>query len=269
MTTSFLLVTCCLEPSRAEILSQVIANLKQQAPDLALTLTVFDNASSEIGTVDALRDCFQNVYVSDHNVGYWSAIDWWLDMLADDPPEYTYIIESDMIHYAWDKLPQCADWLDKTPDAGSVRLHQYSVAERHLYNKDAPQKGSHRNIWQSHTNKVTGKPVELVKSIGDIWSTNFLTQLPALNRYKTMCEVFHELRKLTSFTEIDFQRMYWEKFQQTGIIDGGIFNADAACYGSKTVTGSWSSEEELARTGYKSTRFASITPQSQYNVIKA
>lgn len=268
MKIAYLFVTCCLEPSRADILAQVVANIRDQAPALPPHITVFDNASTELGVREQLTSTFNRVYVSDRNVGYWSAIDWWLESLSSDPPDYTYIIESDMIHYGLNKLWSCAEYLDANPDVGSIRCHEYSVAERHLYDKDRPRQDSRRGLWQSHTNKVTGHPVKLDHSSGDIWSTTFLTQLPALNRYQTMREVFAELRPLTRFTELDFQRLYWQRYRRTGIIDGGIFHCNLNPYGAKAVTGSWTSEADLKKIGYQTTRLASIAPRDQYNVVK-
>lgn len=268
MSVAFLLVTCCLEQSRAEILAQVLKNLGEQAPELYETLMVFDNASTVPGVTDVLRDCYTNVYKSDKNVGYWSAIDWWLDHLATDPPELTYIIESDMIHYGFNKLWECARYLHDNQDVGSCRLHDYSIAERHLYNKDAPLPDSRRNLWQSHINRATGKPVLFSPSEGDIWTTTFLTQLPALNRYETMIEVFDVLRSRSQFTERDFQSLYWNRYQRTAILDGGIFNCDLNPYDARTLTGSWSSPEQLRQTGYQTTRVATITPRDQYTVTR-
>ncbi len=82
-----------MERTRAEALTVVIANLQEQAPNLKDELTVFDNASSYPGTLDALRTQFSNVYQASKNVGYWSAIDWWLNSMRTDQPDYTYIIE--------------------------------------------------------------------------------------------------------------------------------------------------------------------------------
>lgn len=271
MTVAFLLVTCCLEPSRSQILADVISNLHQQAPNIGPQLTVFDNASTEVGTIDVLQDSFEVVYRADRNVGYWTAIDWWLRSLEDDPPEFTYIIESDMIHYAFDKVWTCADYLRGHPEVGAVRLHEYSVHDRHLYNKDVPVAGSKRNIWQSHTNKATGKPVKLVQAeapFQDIWRANFLTQLPALNRYATMKQVFNHLRNTPKFSELDFQTIYHASHPTNAILDGGIFHCDPGSYGAPTVTGSWTSEAELKRIGYHSTRYASITPAGQYTVTR-
>lgn len=267
MKIAFLLVTCCLEESRANILIQVIKNLNEQVPDLKEVITVFDNMSTEISAKD-LSLQFENVYQSSQNVGYWSAIDWWLESLSADPPDYTYIIESDMIHYNFNKLWSCAQYLDDNPDVGSVRLHEYSVANRHLFNKDRPRQDSKTNLWQSHTNKVTGYPVKLDHSSGDIWSTTFLTQLPALNRYSTMKDVFRELRTMPRFSELDFQRLYWQRYNRTGILDGGIFNCDLNPYGTDSVTGSWTDETSLNRLGYKTTRVASIISTNQYIVTK-
>lgn len=268
MTVAFLLVTCCLEQSRAEILAEVLKNLGEQAPELHEKLDVFDNASTVPGTIDLLQDCYAHVYQADRNVGYWSAIDWWLDHLSDDPPEFTYIIESDMIHYAFNKVWQCAGYLQRNPDVGSVRLHEYSVENRHLYNKDRPHPDSRKGLWQTHTNRITGHKVKIDHSEDDIWSTTFLTQLPALNRYAAMREVFTELRQRQAFSELDFQQLYWQRFHRTAILDGGIFHCNLNQYGVKAVTGSWTSEGELKKLGYQTTRHAAILPRDQYNVTR-
>ena len=265
---AFLLVTCCLEPTRAEILGKVIQNLQVQAPGLKDDLVIFDNASTAVDVVE-LRRLYRLVYRANKNVGYWTAIDWWLDSMKADPPDYTYIIESDMIHYSFYRLGDCARYLDTHPDVGSVRLHEYSVANRHLYNKDKPVPGGRPAAWQSHTNKVNGKPVFISDPENDIWRTSFLTQLPALNRYETMLAAFTDLRTRDRFTEIDFQRLYWDRYQVTGILDGGIFNSDLGADVEKNAAiGSWTSPEALKRMGYQATRVASITPADQYTVSR-
>lgn len=266
MTIAFLLVTCCREQSRTQILSQVIDNIEQQAPTLLKTMTVFDNESTDPVVSEMLTSKFSNVKLATPNLGYWSAINWWLENLASDPPQFTYVIESDMIHFAFDKIWQCEKYLQKNPDVGSIRLHEYSVENRHLYNKDVPTKGS-RTTWQSHTNKATGKPISIDPTHTDgIHKTNFLTQLPALNRYESMCRVFKKLLEIKSFTELDFQRLYHEEHNVTGILDGGIFHCDSASFGTKAITGSWTSKDELKRLGYLDTRFATITPSDQYKI---
>lgn len=270
MSVAFLLVTCCLEESRARLLDRVVANLRDEAPELATRLTVFDNASTVPGTRELLTSNFTDVWQADRNVGYWSAVDWWLWSCQHraNVPKYTYIIESDMIHYGFNRLWTCARYLDDNPDVGSVRLHEYSVADRHLYDKDKPRQDSRRNLWQTHHNRVTGLPVKIDHSSGDIWSTTFLTQLPALNRYEAMLSVFEELSKLKKFTEFDFQSRYWQRYHRTGILDGGIFHCNLNPYGAGGVTGSWTNPADLDRLGYQATRSAFIVPRDQYNVAR-
>jgi hypothetical protein len=265
------MVTCCLEESRYRILQQVVTNLLDQDPTCVDRIDVLDNASTYAGTHELLRS-FKHVFKADHNVGYWTAIDWWLDSLKNEGCRYTYIIESDMIHYRFGELDACARLLDSQPEIGSVRLHEYSIAEHHLYNKDAPVPGSRKGLWQSHTNKVTKQPVVHTQiDGGQFWRTNFLTQLPAVNRYSTMLKVFNQLRSRSSlapkeFTELDFQRLYHESHPEIAILDGGIFHCDLNPYGTTAITGSWTEPQKLLQLGYQPTRFASILPHSEYMV---
>jgi hypothetical protein len=270
MSVAFLLVTCCLEASRYNVLQQVVANLQQQCPPEVLQqIAVFDNASTYPGTIDLLS-AFPNTYRSDHNVGYWTAIDWWLEQLqaAPEPPLYTYIIESDMVHYNFAAFPACVEFLDAHPELGSMRLHEYSIEGFRFYDKDRPIIGSVKNLWQSHTNWVTGESIkhQLVKA--PFWRTNFLTQLPALNRYQPMKRAFDILHAAEQFTEHDFQRLYHASFPDISIIDGGIFNCNLNPYGSGEITGSWTDPKELQRLGYLGTRFASIVPRGKYTVTR-
>jgi hypothetical protein len=275
MTVAFLFVTCCLEPSRANILAKVVANLQEQAPELSKSLIVFDNASTHEGVKDLLTSNFSNVYQADHNVGYWSAIDWWLNQLSlqEKKPEFTYIIESDMIHYAFNNLWPCATYMSNHPEIGAIRLHEYSVENCHLYNKDKQVPGGRPAAWQSHTNKVTGKAVRLIQATDpgfqSIWHANFLTQLPALNRFSTMLGVFNQLNKMPQFSELDFQALYHNQHQMNAVLDGGIFNSDlGGDTKNNAAIGSWTPPEVLKKMGYQTTRYASIAPRDQYTVIK-
>ncbi len=265
---AILLVTCCLEETRYKIARRVIDNIVDDCPySWRRQLTVFDNASTYLG-LGELCTTFSNVVQADHNVGYWTAIDWWLDSLKADPPKYTYIIESDMIHYGAYDMGKCVRFLDEHPELGSVRLHEYWVAKRHLYDKDNPRHDSRRNLWQSHTNRVTGQPIVHQQVDRDLYRTNFLTQLPALNRYSTMMECFDDLRQRAKFAEPDFQAMYHARYPEIAILDGGMFNCDLNPYGTDVVTGSWTDAEALKRLGYQSTRHASIVSRDQYTVTR-
>ncbi len=263
-----LLVTCCLEATRHQVLKAVVDNIVCSCPpDWCRRITVFDNGSTYPGTRQ-LFDCFEHVYVADRNVGYWSAIDWWLDSLRDSPPAYTYVIESDMVHYRADELDSCVTFLDEHPELGSMRTLEYSVADRHLYDKDRPIDGSRRNHWQSHVNRVTGRPVVHEHIAGPYWRTNFLTQLPALNRYDAMLRCFRELSSREAFTEPDFQSLYHAIHPEISLVDGGIFNCNLTHGIAQMVSASWTDRTALTRLGYSGTRQASIVPRDQYTVTR-
>lgn len=266
-TVAHLLVTCCRDQTRAEVLNKVLANLADQAPALHETLTVFDNASTVAGTVGVLRDRYTNVYQSDRNVGYWTAIDWWLTRLADDPPTYCYIIESDVTHYAFDRLARCAAYLDERPHVGGVRVHEYHVADARLYDKDRPVRGSRRNAWRSHTNTVTRQRVTVQHDADGVYLTSFNAHLPGLNRYDMLVEAFDRLRLMPSFTEHDFHRVCYDRYPSIALLDGGIWHDDLAYNGSGTV-GSFLPAAELARLGYQSSRVSSIVPSGEYTVSR-
>jgi hypothetical protein len=265
---AFLFVTCCLEDTRASLLNHVIENMQCELADVIDNVTVFDNASTIPSVREKLTSTFKRVFQSNRNVGYWSAIDWWLRSLEHEPPKYTYIIESDMIHYDFHRFWQCVDFLDHNDSVGSVRLHEYSVENWFLYDKDMPRADSKRTIWQSHINRVTRHRVRLTPTTppSDIYLTNFLTQLPALNRFDAMSNIFKQLRQVRQFSEPDFQALYHQLYQTVGIIDRGIFNCDLNAYGSSTITGSWTNVEQLAAIGYQTTRIASIANPNSYTV---
>jgi hypothetical protein len=267
---AFLFVTCCLEDTRASLLNHVIDNMKLELSDVLDDITVFDNASTVPGVCENLTSSFKHVWQSDRNVGYWTAIDWWLRSLENDPPKYTYIIESDMIHYDFARFWQCVNFLDHNHAIGSVRLHEYSVQNWFLYDKDMPRADSKRSIWQSHINRVTKHRVRLTPTNppSDIYITNFLTQLPALNRFDAMSSTFKLLRQARRFSEPDFQALYHDLYQSVGIIDRGIFNCDLNAYGSPTITGSWTDVQQLSAIGYQTTRVASIANPASYTVLQ-
>lgn len=265
---ALLMVTCCLEETRYNVLREVVNNIIYCCPsDWRSRITVFDNASTYPQTLSLLSG-FDNVFVANRNVGYWSAIDWWLQRLEHETPGYTYVIESDMVHYRAAALDDCVTFLDEHPELGSMRLLEYSVADKALYDKDTPIEGSRRNHWQSHVNRVTGKPVVHEHVVGPYWRSNFLTQLPALNRYDAMKRCFNELRKRPTFTEPDFQQLYHTIHPQISLLDGGMFNCNMTHGNVKIVSASWTDPERLVQLGYSGTRTGTIVPIDQYKVIK-
>jgi hypothetical protein len=263
----FLLVTCSMEQSRHDILVKVVENLKKEAPEIIDRITVFDNASKVKETSLLLTAQFPNIYVSDKNIGYWSAIKWWLDNIQTK--KYTYIIESDMMHYNFKKIYDCKEYLDANCDIGSVRLHEYSVVDKHLYDKEKPTADSKKYIWQSHTNRVTNKKIEFLKNDNGIWKTTFLTQLMSLNRSTAIKNAFSKLEEFDKFCELDFQKLYWQQYQYTGILDKGIFvYANESAWGGSSITGSWTNKNTLEKIGYQETRNSKIINSTSYTCKK-
>jgi len=268
---AFLLVTCSMESTRAEALEKVVQNLHDQVPqDILDRIVVFDNASKYPGTIDLLCANFSIVHRADHNVGYWTAVDWWLRQQVPNPPQYTYIIESDTIHWDFHRLTHCADYLDTHAEIGSVRVHEYSVANNHLYDKGRPHATSRRSIWQSHYNGVEKKQVHLTLSDENsrIYITNFLAMLPSLNRYDAMINVFNRLRTLKKFAESDFQAIYHEFHKLNAILDGGIVNGDLCGSDTNAIAGSRITDAHVKSIGYQNVRQSSILSDDSYNVVR-
>lgn len=276
--TLFVMVTCSLDASRAAVLEKVAANVVQKCvtvrPTMLDDLLVIDNASTVPGTRELLASCFRHVHAVDRNVGYWTAVDWALAegpaLLGRDDYRYVYVIESDMLHYAFERLPVAECFLACRPDIGGVRCQEYSVEHQRLYDKERPRGSSRRWAWQSHTHFFTQQPiVHSPSGVLELYETSFLTQLPALNRIDVVRAAFDALRARRSFSEHDFQRECFERHPTNALLDGGIYHArlgtdvDGPC-----VTGSWSSQAVLQTTGYRATRTGWIDPPGTYRVTR-
>lgn len=275
--TLFVLVTCSLDPTRDRVLRAVIENLAECSrvrPGFMDDLLVIDNASTVPGTVEALKARFPSVWRVDRNVGYWTAIDWALrshpGLLRAEPHRFFYVIESDMVHYALERLVQAEAFLDTRQDVGTIRCQEYSVAERALYDKGSPCKASRTWAWQSHVHRFTGRRIEHRPSdVPGIYETDFLAQLPALNRLSVLARVFENLRRRPSFTEPDFQRLCFDEHPVNALLDGGIYHCRLGAQHSGTVTGSWTPAEALQAAGYHETRRGKIEEPGSFAVVRA
>lgn len=276
--TLFVMVTCSLDETRAAVLEKVVANVVQKCipvrPSMLDNLLVVDNASTVPGTRELLASCFRHVYAVDRNVGYWTAVDWALRegpaLLGRGDYRYVYVIESDMVHYDFHRLPDAESFLTLNPDIGAVRCQEFSISERALYDKNKPLPQSRRWAWQSHTHRFTGRPISHWPSTSPgVYETDFLTQLPALNRLSIIKAAFKELSCHDSFDETDLQRFCFEHHTVNALLDGGIYHArlgtdvDGPC-----VTGSWSPQSVLQATGYRATRTGWIDPPDTYCVTR-
>lgn len=271
--TLFLLVTCTKDVTRFEILKQVVDNLVHVIDKKTLDdLLVFDNASSYEGSVKLLTDSFVNVYQSKTNIGLWSAIHWCLknyQSLMKRDYKYLYIIESDLIHSndTLKKLETCESFLESNSEVGFIRTEEFLVSQRHLFDKGSPKKDSRKYAWVTQDNFIQNKRVEFFQSDYDgMYKCNFLAKLPALSRIQTMKEVFLDLSNFKKFNETDYQKLYYERYKISAVLDGGIFhsklgneNTDVVINGSRNYNLS---------IDYRPTRSDSITEISLDDVVK-
>lgn len=281
--TLYLLVTCCVEQTRFEVLKQVVQNLKDEQAtkgfNIEKDLLVFDNGSTHPGTIELLTKNFAHVRRSETNEGFWSAINWAIQT-AKVGFDYIYVIESDHIHFALEKLKDIEEFLDTHPHIGGVRAQEFVVAERHLYDKSSPQPGSRPYAWVRQVNLFTGKKIEIVPTdVPGFYDTDFLSQLHSVNRLEPLRQVFNQLEKQSCegkrFSELDYQLLYNKLYPRFGIIDGGLFHAKltwgtGALAGSFVATGtadrSYNGPMLSEANGYQETRVSIITPPEKMHV---
>ena len=112
-----------------------------------------------------------------------------------------------------------------------------------------------RRSLVSLKNAITGKRVWFQRgdSFNGIWMTNFHAKLPALNRLDSLVKVFAELSKRENLTELDFMYLYYQLHSTMALLDGGIYRMLSSAETSH-LSGSYSTAQQLAETGYHNTR---------------
>lgn len=253
------MVTCCVEQTRKDVLDVVVANLiEEQARAGSLDIAVFDNGSTVAGTRELLANNFDNVYFASQNKGYWSAIDWMMENVDMQRYEYLYVIESDNLHYQIERLVKCEKLLDTHPHIGSVRVQEFDVTNRHLYDKMNPSPASRRHAWFTQVNRTTGKPVDFVPiaNTEGFYETQLSTFVCSVNRLDAMQRVFARLRERQSFLETDFQSEYHKLYLTTAQLDGGVFRSNVIG-DTSMLAGSWVPDNHIA---YFQTRKDAIRP---------
>jgi len=293
--TLYLLVTCCVEKTRYDILKTVIANIKDEQASKHFSieddLIVFDNGSTFPGTIELLKSNFQKprimrkeplsqknegfwsaiIFRSQKNEGFWSAINWVLNS-ADwiRNYQYVYVIESDHTHFALEKLQDISDFLDHHQDVGGVRGQEFIVSQAHLYDKGRPVDGSKMYAWVHQMNPVTKQRITLEPTdVPDFYRTQFLSQLHSVNRMTAFYDVFADLQKLsvngTRFSELDYQLRYYEKYPVFGVLDGGLFHAKLSWFNG-SVAGSYIATPQVESLGYQETRISTIVAPERMTV---
>lgn len=266
--TLFLLVTCSMDRARAKLATTVAENLIEHNNKSSFfdNLLIFDNNSNY---KEHLQGFPGNVRValSNLNIGYWSAINWTLDnyqSIFNRDYKYIYIIESDLLHYDFDRIWACENFLNLHPIIGSVRTQEFSVRLKFLYDKKYTWLPfSRENSVVSQLNAVTKEKIwfKLTDPKNKIWITNFHTKLPALNRISAMKEVFRGLCiSSESVSEMQFIKRYHDIYKLTAVLDGGIYKIMNSI-NSHGLSGSYSKPEELEKFGYRATRFDAIIRQ--------
>jgi hypothetical protein len=270
--TLHLLVTCCKEPVRFEILEKVIEQLKivEGHEGVLPHMIAFDNGSTVPGTIELVQTLGIPVYASTENLGYWSAIRWVLDHVDLTGYEFIHIIESDIFYYCdMGKIGDAERYMLAHPDTSCVRLQEYSVAEGHLYNKTLGRTDGRKYAWVSHRNTVTGQKVVLTETgYPEIYDSNFLAHLPALNRLSVLTSAFGQLGFDKRFSELDFQRHCHDQLQRVGVLDGGIFHGKlgSTVLDPRIICGSYT--RDVSQYGYRTTRQDTILRYPEGTVSK-
>jgi hypothetical protein len=265
--TAHLLVTCCVEETRFEVLKSVVASLKteQENKDIDITsnLWVIDNGSTFPGAREFIKENFTRVLQAETNYGFWSVINWFLKYLEENhaaPPEYLHIIESDHTFFALEKLLTCEAALDKYPHIGSIRCQEFVVAQAHLYDKDMQSPDSKSYAWVRQRDwdgtKITYR---LVDDEMKLYESRLVPLLHSVNRLDGMRSAFAKLATYHSFAEQDFQRLYREVHPLSGLLDGGLFHTKLT-WDSPNLSASWSPIAQREAAGYRDSRHDKITP---------
>jgi hypothetical protein len=261
-----------MEKSRFDVAKQVIETLKSEQKRIDRTiendLIVFDNGSTYPGSVEMLTSNFKasQIFRSSTNEGYWSALSWVfnnLKVIKHDWKKYNFVhvIESDHTYYALEKLVDCEMALKSFPGMGCVRMQEYSVKDKALYDKTLNLSNGRRYSWVSHISHVTGQPIECEKiasfhgpQFHEFYSSNFLSCLHSLNRISLVTDVFDVLSKREGFSENDFQKMIHDVYTNNLVLDGGTFHAKLGFTldNPSVLSGSWSNDQKAK--GYKTTR---------------
>lgn len=254
-----IIVSCCLEETRLEVLKECIDSIKCRLP--REDVYAIDNCSTVEGVTELLRSVTDHVCVLDKNYGYWGALWYALQNYKQSCRgnySYVYIIESDMVHTGYERIAEAQAFLDDPLnwDVASVRLQEFSVEESHLYDKELQRPDSRRWAWTRLSNHFTGKKAHFSPTTyPGVWRTNLAPQLPALNRIGRVQFAFEELKKMSEYvgiSEADFQRFFSLGYKETALLDGGIYNCKSSY--ERSVTGSYTNPAKLAELGYRPTR---------------
>lgn len=226
---------------------------------------VFDNASTFGNTKEYLRSSFKNVLLAEENYGYWSAVNWVSEFARNHGYDYIYIMESDCVHHDIEQLRDAVRVLEENSDLGMVRTAEFSLANKHLYDKDQRHAESKTCEWFRQSNFFTGRAATYSSTqVENVYKTNLVAKVCGLHRISSLKKVFDQLIDEKWFTEVEFQKFYHQDFPLNAILDGGIYNSTPA-YEPNVVAGSLV-VEKIDTNGYRKTREGFVTPISEMKV---
>lgn len=265
MKICYLLVTCSREKTRQTMLEKVVSSLKNQDcwDNWEENFYVFDNDSTFQGSKDYLRSEFRKVFFAKENYGYWSAVNWFCRFALEKEYEYVYVLESDCIHYGIERLDDAIRLMNERPDIGMVRTADFSIENKHLYDKSKRYSNSHTCDWFVHFNVFTNEHARFIPtSVKSVFETNLVAKVCGLHRVSSLKDALSRLDGW--FVEVDFQREYHELHSINAIMDGGIYNSSPA-YEPNVIAGSLV-KEKVDSNGYRKTREGFITPLEEMKV---
>lgn len=269
MKTLYIMITCCLEQGRKDILKHVVDNLITQAnfDEINSNFIVFDNASTMDGIIDLLSP-FNCVLRSNKNVGYWTALRYIANFASSNfvMPKYVYSIESDCVHDRIERIKECEEFLDVNPDVGMIRTQEFIVSKSQLYDKDKPRPDSRIYAWQRQTNRFrNNERVFFEHTSGNIYKTNFTPVVCGLSRFSVFSAALEHLSHMPNMSEADYQGFVDSQYSRVGLYDHGLFNSKLSFMNINTVAGS---RPNTLVPGYRSTQHDKIDADGSYTVVR-
>jgi len=263
-----LVVLCSMSQDRFSIAKAVLGSLKASENFLNCNFLIIDNGSKyTLKQSELLVGC---TYITmPQNLGYWGILHWAMyspfSPLYDDSPEYIYIVESDHIHFAFNKLNEVLESLDSHPEITCARVAEFSVRYRHFFSKENRLLPFRRKrSLVSTRNAITKQKASFVpiKENDSIYLSNWHARLPSVFRYASLKETFNQLALRSSFTEHHFFEIMHEQSSQILVLDKGIFYPASSASNSKNVlSGSWMQNYGGKSEGYQPTRIAQLKPE--------
>lgn len=265
--TLYILITCSLDESRHDCLEKCISSINRFFPkeNISNDFFVFDNASTVKKTNSLIKNTFSHVYRSEKNIGLWSAVNWVLENYEEKMKRRysnVFLVESDLVFYNFESFVKIENIFEqeKFKNIGSCRTKEFSVKDKHLFDKYLKTKDSVFRSLCTQRNLITNKPIYYNETnVEGIYVTNFNSVICSMSRIQFIKEIFKKLESKDDFTELEYFKEAQMISNETFLLDGGChFEASMDVSNAsnifKNITGSHSKKEDLEKIGYHGTR---------------